>query len=64
MAETGKVRRVNWVICPSCTWRYYLGAPILLVSGSYSICPKCRLEFDPRPHLLEPLSEMKVHELH
>ena len=40
--------RVNWVRCPNCNWRYYLGEPLLRRSDIPAICPKCRTEFDPR----------------
>ncbi len=39
--------RVNWVRCPKCDWRYYVGWP-LMKGTSPAICPKCRTEFDAR----------------
>lgn len=50
-AEVG-IGRVNWVICPRCKWRFYLGAPLFQVGGKIpAACPKCHLDFDPRPNL-------------
>jgi len=49
-----EVNRINWVICPSCQYRYYIGSQLLLVDGVPAICPKCRTEFEPKANL-EPL---------
>ncbi len=57
MAE---VVRVNWVKCPKCGFRYYIGAPLLRVEGIPACCPKCQHEFDPRPYLEPPLTALKV----
>ncbi len=46
-----KIQRVNWVICPKCKNRYYVGAPLLMVEGIPAICPKCRHEFDAQANL-------------
>ncbi len=46
-----EISRVNWVACPKCKFRYYVGPQLLLVEGIPAICPKCRHEFDPKPHL-------------
>ncbi len=43
--------RVNWVICPNCNYRYYVGEQLLLAEGTPAKCPKCRHEFDPRANL-------------
>ena len=48
MAE---MNRVNWVICPKCKFRYYIGPQLLLVEGIPAVCPKCHHEFDPKLHL-------------
>ena len=42
--------KVHWVICPKCKYNYYLGEQ-LLRSSEPAICPKCRLEFDPKKNL-------------
>ena len=47
------VYKINWVVCPQCKYRYYVGQQ-LLEKGIPAICPKCRLEFDPVPHLESP----------
>ena len=48
MAE---ICKVNWVICPKCGWRYYIGPNLLLRKGIPAICPQCRVEFDPEENL-------------
>jgi len=45
-----EIHDVNWVICPECEYRYYVGRQLLL-ENIPAICPKCRIEFDPRPQL-------------
>ena len=55
--------RITWVTCPKCKWRYYLGAQVLMVEGHPAICPKCRLEFDPRPHLDPKMTQVQAHEV-
>ena len=47
------IGRVNWVRCPNCSWRYYLGQPLLKRPDVPAICPKCRHEFDAKA-ALEP----------
>ena len=52
-AEAGQAEnlpKANWVICPNCSYRYYVG-PRLLIAELPAICPKCRTEFDPSQHL-------------
>ena len=44
------IHEVNWVVCPKCKFRYYVSHQ-LLVEDIPAICPKCHLEFDPKPHL-------------
>lgn len=46
-----KLVKVNWVICPNCKYRYYVGASLLMAEGIPAVCPKCRHEFDPRSNL-------------
>lgn len=46
-----EIGRVNWVICPNCKYRYYVGASLLMMEGVPAMCPKCRHEFDARTHL-------------
>ena len=58
-----EMARVNWVICPKCQFRYYVGPQLLLVEGIPSICPKCRHEFDPKNHLEPRLTEVNVAEI-
>ena len=43
--------RVNWVICPKCQFRYYIGPQLLAVEGMHTLCPRCHHEFDPKTHL-------------
>lgn len=45
-----EIGRVNWVICPNCKYRYYVGASLLMVKGVPAICPKCRHEFESQEH--------------
>jgi len=45
-----KIHKINWVQCPKCKYRYYIGRP-LLEKGIPTLCPRCRFEFDPVPHL-------------
>ncbi len=58
MAE--KIGKVNWVICPKCKLRYYVGPSLLMVEGIPAICPKCRTEFDPKERLESVVTEAKV----
>ncbi len=60
MAE--KVGRVNWVKCPKCNYRYYVGPQLLLVEDALAICPKCRHEFDPKLHLESKLTGVAASE--
>lgn len=46
-----KLIKANWVICPNCKYRYYVGASLLMAEGVPAICPKCRHEFDPKSSL-------------
>ena len=47
---TEKIGIVNWVKCPKCNYRYYVGPQMLVVEGVPAVCPKCEHEFDPRLH--------------
>jgi predicted Zn finger-like uncharacterized protein len=47
------------VSCPSCQWRYYVGAELLRAHKVVALCPKCRTEFDPRPYL-EPARQVRA----
>jgi hypothetical protein len=58
-----EIARVNWVICPKCQYRYHLGPQLLRAEGAPSICPKCRLEFDPKPHLEPKYDELTAADL-
>ena len=49
---TEKIGRVNWVKCPKCTCRYYVGPQFFMVDNVPAVCPKCRHEFDPKLHLV------------
>ena len=53
MAEIDKV---NWVICPKCKFRYYVGPQLLVVEGALSTCPKCHHDFDAKDHLEKKFS--------
>lgn len=55
-----QIHRVNWVVCPKCKNRFYVGAQLLLVKGVPAICPKCRHEFDSKEHLEETISQTSV----
>jgi len=55
-----KTARVNWVICPNCKFRYYVGPQLLLVKEIPAVCPKCHQEFDPKKHLESLLDEVSV----
>ncbi len=59
-----EINRVNWVICPKCKFRYYVGAPLLMVEGIPTHCPKCHHEFDPRPHLEPKFTAVTAKELY
>ena len=50
MAEI-KITKVNWVICPKCNYRYYVGASLLVAEGIPAMCPRCHHEFDAKEHL-------------
>ena len=52
--------RVNWVICPKCKFRYYIGPQLLAVEGMHTICPKCHSEFDPKKHLEPRVTEVSA----
>lgn len=52
MAPEMSIGRVNWVRCPICKWRFYLGAPLFQVEGKIqATCPKCHEDFNPGPNL-------------
>ena len=51
MSEVNKIARVNWVKCPTCKYRFYIGPQFFMVEGALAICPKCRHEFDPKRYL-------------
>lgn len=55
-----QIARVNWIICPKCKFRYYVGPQLLLVEGIPTVCPKCHHEFDPHKHLESRLTEVTV----
>lgn len=58
-----EIDRVNYVICPKCGNRYHVGPQLLRAEGAPSICPKCRFEFDPRPHVQPKLNEVTAADL-
>ncbi len=55
-----EVLRINWVNCPKCKNRFYIGSQLLLVNNVPAICPKCRTEFDPKPNLEPRFSEVTI----
>ena len=57
MAE---LHRANWVICPKCKFRYYVGVQLLLIEGIPAICPQCRNEFEAKKHLEPSLKATNV----
>lgn len=56
------VVRVNWVKCPKCSYKYYIGAPLLRVEEVPACCPKCKTEFDPRANLVPKLTALQVYD--
>ena len=52
--------RVNWVICPKCNFRYYIGPQLLEVEGMHTLCPKCNSEFNPGKNIEKSNMEVKV----
>lgn len=56
------INRVNWVKCPKCSYRYYVGPQLLLVDDALAVCPKCSHEFDAKAHLDFKLSGVKAGE--
>ncbi len=58
--QLDSIPRVNWVVCPKCKFKYYLSAPMLAVEGVPAICPKCRNEFEPRPHLIKQIHATRI----
>ena len=46
-----KAERVNWVICPNCKYRYYVGPALVTLEGAQAVCPKCRHEFEAKSNL-------------
>ena len=55
-----EIHRVNWVACPKCKYRYYVGPQLLLVEGIPAVCPKCHHEFDVKNHLEPKLTGVTV----
>ncbi len=53
-------QRVNWVVCPNCRWRFYVGAQLLVVEGVKACCPKCSIEFDARTNLEQSRTEVSA----
>jgi predicted Zn finger-like uncharacterized protein len=51
---------VNWVKCPKCQFRYYVGPQLLAVEGMHTLCPKCHHEFDPKTHLEKSIDEVSA----
>lgn len=56
----GEIGRVNWVICPNCKYRYYVGESMLIAEGIPAICPKCRHEFNPKTHLQPEVKDTRA----
>lgn len=50
MAEI-QIHSVNWVLCPNCDFRFYVGAEMLLVEQIQAHCPRCHSEFDVKTNL-------------
>ena len=57
-----QIHRVNWVICPKCSYRYYVGPQLLLVEDALAACPKCSHEFDPKKHLTSKMGSVAAGE--
>ena len=57
-----QIHRVNWVICPECSYRYYVGPQLLLVDDALAACPKCGLEFDPKKALTSKMDSVAAGE--
>ena len=59
---TEPINRVNWVKCPKCSYRYYVGPQLLMVDEALADCPKCGLEFDAKVNRDFKLSGVKAGE--
>jgi len=46
-----EIHRVNWVVCPECGYRFYVGAEMILLEGIQCHCPNCHSEFDTKSNL-------------
>ncbi len=57
MAE---IPRVNWVTCPKCKYRYYVGPQLIMVEGVLSVCPKCHHEYNVRSQLENKVTEVSA----
>ncbi len=57
-----RMSRVNWVKCPKCSYRYYVGPQLLLVDDALAACPKCSHEFDAKAHLDSKLDSIAAGE--
>ena len=62
MSTAFQMHRVNWVGCPKCKYRFYVGIQLLLIKEVPAICPKCRHEFDPKEHIQSAISQTSVDE--
>lgn len=60
MAE---LSRINWVICPECKFRYYIGLQLLLMEGISAQCPKCHHEFEPKSNLEPRVTEVTIDDI-
>ena len=57
-----QIHRVNWVKCPNCSYRYYVGPQLLLVEDALAACPKCSHEFDPKKALTSKMGSVAAGE--
>jgi ssDNA-binding Zn-finger/Zn-ribbon topoisomerase 1 len=46
-----QIYKVNWVRCPKCNFRFYVGPQLLTVKEALAYCPKCHSEFKAEPNL-------------